>query len=123
MLTATYSKLAQKLYPIKLVFIVGIILLVCFIGYMFMFKASEGTNAWLVPAALGILWLLLCYMLTVMFVNFPDFSPLKEANTKRLTRWKLKAQRLAYRIMSVVYTLLSISLIFLTLRSLRLVLS
>ncbi len=122
MLTIFYSRLAQRFLPIRRIFIVGMVLLTIFIFYVLLIDTSKRLELWLVPAALAVLWLLLCYMLTQFFIKVPDFSSNKGSGIKRFFQWKRAAQRLGYRIIALLYTVLTVSLIFLTIRSLKLAL-
>lgn len=123
MLINVYSKIAKALYPLRHLFLIGIALLAAFEVYALIINPSHKTEFWLIPAALGILWLLLCYMLTQLFLNAPDFSNTLRLNLTRFARLKLRLKYLFYQLITLLYSLFTLALIYLSIRSIKLALS
>lgn len=121
---ALYINLAKKLVPLRAFFIYMILALLGFIVYAFTLAPTAQYDIWLVPAALTILWLLLAYAMIQLFAFAPDLlAPNSSKQTTRLTAISLAFKRKLYQCIAFVYSVCSIALIILTLRSLNLALA
>jgi len=133
-----YARIAKRLVPYKPVFWLAIVIVAVIIVAIFT-SANLAYEPWLVPSALMALWILLVLMLIQLFPNIPDFSLLdigtatntdskhESTHVKRtLGRWqrfKLKMKKFAYQSIAIIFSFLTLALLFLTYRSLNVALS
>lgn len=121
---AFYINVANKLVPLRAFFIYSILALLGFIFYAFTLAPTAQYDAWLVPAALTVLWLLLAYAMIQLFAFRPDLAlPSPQNKTKRLTVLTSTFKRKLYQFLAFIYTLCSVALIVLTIRALNLALA
>ncbi len=113
------SKLSSKLQPLrKLTYLVMALLVGVIVTQLLQTpSAMQSTNSYAMLSFVGIIWLLLFNILLSLFYNIPTVD---ENSKGMFARVKIKVQRSLYHFLALLFIGLTLVIVFLTIRILRL---
>jgi len=85
-------------------------------SYVVLFEQGLDKDVYIIPSVLGVLWSLVCSLLLLVF---PYVPPKPDKQLRFFKRLKVRCTRAGYHIGSLVFVLLTVSVVWLTLRLLN----
>ena len=82
-------------------------------GYVVLIEDGVDKDVYIIPSIVGLLWALVCLLLLSVFPNVP---PKPDKQQRFLKRLKIRLTRGSYYIGSLIFCVLSASVVWLTLR-------
>jgi hypothetical protein len=113
------SRLSIKLHPLrKLSYVLGAIFLTVIISQLFQkpLQLHQADNSYTIFSFISCIWLLLFNILILIFKEIPTIS---KDTSGIISRFKNKIQRAFYHLVALLFVGLSLTIIILTIRLLR----
>ena len=108
-----FAELSKRIYWVKPIAYVVVIGFTGLFGYAIVFRDAGDTDVFLIPSILGVLWSLLLISITSIFPNVPTIP---SSDDKFFNRIKIRLKRGIYYILGLLFVILSIAIIFLSLK-------
>jgi hypothetical protein len=110
------SAFSRKVVWLKPLFFITTAAAFIVFGYVVLIEEGAGKDVYIIPSVVGVLWSLFCLLLLSVFPHVPA-KPDKQQ--RLLQRLKIRLVRGGYHIGSLLFCLLSASVVWLTLRLLN----
>ncbi|WP_286263099.1 hypothetical protein [Thalassotalea atypica] len=111
-----YCRAANRLVAFRAAYILLFVINIGFICYALIFPDSAAFDVGLLPALLTFLWLLLLFLFCQMFGSVGDLTTQSKGLLKKS---KQKLKRFIYGSFALLFSLLSIAVVLLSIRSLN----
>ena len=114
----TLVKLAEKLQPFrKLTYLLAAILVVIIVIQLLTTPSpAQSSSSYGMLSFMGVIWILLLNILILLFHNIPD---LNEGSKGFIAHVKVKIQRSFYHLFALLFMSLTLTIVFLSFRMLR----
>jgi len=110
-----FSKLSKKIYWVKPIAYIMVVGFIGMFGYAIIFRNAGDTDVFVIPSILGVFWSLLLISFTSIFPNVPSITNSDEHSLKPI---RMRLKRGIYNIIGLVFLILSVALIFISLKTL-----
>ena len=110
---SAFSKKLVWLKPLSLIATAAAIMV---FGYVVVIEQSAEKDVYLIPSIVILLWSLVCYLLLSIFPHVP---PKPEGHLRRFQRLKIRLARGGYHVGSWFFCLLSLSVVWMTVKVLN----
>lgn len=107
---------SKKVVWLKPVFFITTAVAFIVFGYVVLIEQGADKDVYIIPSIVGVLWSLVCSLLLSVF---PYVPPKPDKQKRFFVRLKIRLARGGYHIGSLIFCLLSASVIWLTLRLLN----
>lgn len=108
-----FAEISKRIYWVKPIAYIVVIGFAGLFGYAIVFRDAGDTDVFLIPSFLGVLWSLLLISITSIFPNVPTIP---NSDDKLFTRIKIRLKRGLYYILGLLFVILSIAIIFFSLK-------
>jgi len=110
------SAFSKKIVCLKPLFFVTTATAFIVFGYVVLIEEGADKDVYIIPSIVGLLWSLICSLLLSVF---PYVPPKPDKQQRFLKRLKIRLVRGGYHISSLIFCVLSTSVVWLTLRLLN----
>jgi hypothetical protein len=110
------SAFSKKVVWLKPLFFITTVVAFIVFGYVVLIEEGADNDVYIIPSIVGVLWSLVCSIL--LFV-FPYVPPKPDKQQRFFKRLKIRLTRGGYHIGSLMFCVLSASVVWLTLRLLN----
>ncbi|MBT8361853.1 MAG: hypothetical protein HKP41_07635 [Desulfobacterales bacterium] len=111
-----FSALSKKLVWLKPLFFITTAAAFIVLGYVVFIEEGADKDVYIIPSIIGVLWSLVCSLLLSVF---PYVPPKPDKQQRFLKRLKIRLARGGYYIGSLMFCVLSTSVVWLTIRLLN----
>jgi len=108
--------LSKKFLWLKPLFLITTAAAFILFGYVVLIEEGSGKDVYLIPCLIGLLWSLVCSLLLSVFPYVPPKSDQQKRFPERLKTWLVRG---AYHIGALMFCVLSVLVVWLTLRLLN----
>jgi hypothetical protein len=110
------SVFSIKFIWLKPLFFLTTVAAIIVFAYVVLIENSAGKEVYIIPCVVGVLWSLVCLLLLSTFPHVPPKPDMQQRFYKRL---KIRLVRGCYYIISLIFVVLSASVVLLTFRLLN----